>query len=253
MEFLILLLLIAVGGFFWSTSLYNQLRSRSEAVKRSQSNLVGELRKRATLANQLIEICKGYGDHEKLAHITVAGQNQAAADPGIMAAATTRALAGVSFVAERFPELKANQTYNTLMGQIQTIENDLQTKREAMNKEVERYNGFRSSFPAVLIAGKLGFPEARYFSTDEEGLEAGAAFQTDDGELLRAQFARLGKGMGDATRQLGSVAGSAINRAQSSLARPEQASDGETIAAPDNDGDPSPVSRSAMPQDPPAH
>jgi len=234
MKVVFLLLLIAGGGFFWSVRLYNQLRGRSEAVKRAQSNLVGELKKRATLANQLIEICKGYGDHEKLAHITVAGQNHGTADPNMMAAATTRALAGVSFVAERFPELKANQTYNTLMGQIQTIENDLQTKREAMNTEVERYNGFRSSFPAVLIAEKLGFPEARYFSTDEEGLESGVAFQTDDGELLRAQFARLGKGMGDATRQLGSAAGSAINMAQASLAKPGQVPHEDPVSEPED-------------------
>lgn len=55
MEFLILLLVIAVGVASWATRLYNGLRTRSEAVKRSQSNLAGELKKRATLANQLID------------------------------------------------------------------------------------------------------------------------------------------------------------------------------------------------------
>jgi LemA protein len=89
-----------------------------------------------------------------------------------------------------------------------------------LNAEVERYNGFRASFPAVLIAGQLGFPEAAYFSTDEAGLEAGAAFRTDDGELLRLQLARIGKGVGDATRQIGQAAGSAIKQAQASLAAP---------------------------------
>ncbi len=225
MEFLFLLLLVAGGGFFWVTKLYNQLRTRSEAVKRSQSNLLGELKKRATLANQLIEICQGYGDHEKLAHITIAGRNENVSDAGAMAEATTRALAGVSFVAERFPELKANQTYNTLMGQIQTIENDLQHKREAMNNEVERYNSFRSSFPAVMIAQKLGFPEASYFTTDEAGLDESAAFRTDDGELLRQQFARVGKGVGDATRQLQHRATAALNKAQAPTVPPAEATE----------------------------
>lgn len=230
MEFLFLLFLVGGGVAFWAVRLYNRLRTRSEAVKRSQSNLVGELKKRATLANQLIDIAKGYGDHEKLTHLTVASQNTTAADPAQIAAATSRALAGISFVAERFPELKANETFNTLMGQLQTIENDVQKKREALNAEVERYNGFRASFPAVLIAGQLGFPEASYFSTDEAGLEAGAAFRTDDGELLRQQFARLGKGVGDATRQIGQAAGGAIRQAQASLAQPAPA---ETDATPD--------------------
>jgi LemA protein len=240
MEFLFLLLLILGGTAFWAVRLYNRLRTRSEAVKRSQSNLVGELKKRATLANQLIDIAKGYGDHEKLTHLTVAGQNSAAADPAQIAAATSRALAGISFVAERFPELKANETFNTLMGQLQTIENDLQKKREALNADVERYNSFRASFPAVLVAGQLGFPEAAYFSTDEEGMEAGAMFRTDDGELLRQQFARLGKGVGDATRQIGVAAGGALKSAQAGLAAPADARPAdpglEPQTAPTSDG-----------------
>jgi LemA protein len=238
MEFLLLLLLIVGGVAFWAVRLYYQLRTRSEAVKRSQSNLVGELKKRATLANQLIDIAKSYGDHEKLTHLTVASRNTAAADPAQIAVATSRALAGISFVAERFPELKANANFNTLMGQLQTIENDVQKKREALNAEVEQYNGFRASFPAVLIAGQLGFPEAAYSSTDEAGLEAGAAFCTDDGELLRQQFARPGKGMGDATRQIGQVAGAAIGHAQASLAQPAEA---QEAATPDVEVTPQPV------------
>lgn len=217
----LLFLIILIGGVgFWAIKLYNRLRILSEAVKRSQSNLVGELKKRATLANQLIDVCKGYGDHEKLTHLTVANQNQDNGDAQQMAAATSRALAGISYVAERFPELKANQTYNTLMGQLQAIENDLQAKREALNAEVERYNGYRASMPAVLVAQQLGFPEAAYFSSDEEGLEAGANFRTDDGELLRAQFARIGKGVGEATKQIGNAAGSAVKQAQASLSKP---------------------------------
>lgn len=200
MELLLIPLVLAAGSAFWATRLYNSLHSRSEALKHAWSDLLGELKKRATLANQLIDITKGYGDHEKLTHLTVASQNSASADPAQIAAAISRALAGINFVAERFPELKANETFNTLMGQLQTIENDVQKKREALNAEVERYNGIRASFPAVLIAGQLGFPEAAYFSTDEAGLEAGGAFRTDDGALLRQQIARIGKGMGDATR-----------------------------------------------------
>ncbi|MBA3862986.1 MAG: LemA family protein [Erythrobacter sp.] len=220
----LLFLIILIGGIgFWAIKLYNRLRILSEAVKRSQSNLVGELKKRATLANQLIDVCRGYGDHEKLTHLTVANQNQDNGDAQQMAAATSRALAGISYVAERFPELKANQTYNTLMGQLQTIENDLQAKREALNAEVERYNGYRASMPAVLVAQQLGFPEASYFSSDEEGLEAGANFRTDDGELLRAQFARIGKGVGEATKQIGNAAGSAMKQAQASLSKPADA------------------------------
>lgn len=213
MEFLIILLLIA-GVLWWAIGLYNRLRLRSEAVKRAQSNLVGELKKRATLANQLIEVCKGYGDHEKLTHLSAARTVDAESDPSALARATSNVLAGVHLVADRFPELKANETYRKLMDQLQTIENDVQAKREALNAEVEVYNSFRASFPAVLIAGNLGFPEAPYFSADEAGLQEGALFRTDDGAILRDQFARIGKGVGNATRQLGDRAADAIQSAR---------------------------------------
>ncbi|MFQ3665442.1 MAG: LemA family protein, partial [Sphingomonadaceae bacterium] len=60
-------------------------------------------------------------------------------------------------------------------GQLRTIEDDVEKKRDALNADVERYNGLRASFPAVLLAGRLGFPMAACFAIDEAGLNAGVA------------------------------------------------------------------------------
>jgi LemA protein len=227
--FLLFLLVLAVGAAaFLTVRLYNRLRVLSEGVKRAQSNLVGELRKRASLVNQLIDVCKGYGDHEKLTHLTVSAAVQADADPANIARASNNVLAGVNVIADRFPELKANETYRTLMLQLETIENALQVKREALNATVEGYNRVRAAFPAVLIAAQIGFPEAPYFSTDEAGLDTDAMFKTDDGEILRAQFARVGKGVGEATRQIAAKAGDALKAGQAQLNAPAEA--GEAIS-----------------------
>ena len=211
---LIVLLIVAAIAIYLSIRLYNGLRQYAEAVKRAQSNLVGELRKRATLVNQLIDVCKGYGDHEKLTHLTVYGapQNEPDAAAGL-ARATNNVISGVNLIADRFPELKANETYKQLMGQLYAIEESLQEKREKLNVEVEAYNKYRGQFPAVLIAAQLGFPEAAYFSTDEAGLDQSAHFTTDDGQILRAQFAKIGQSVGAATKQIGSRASEAIQAA----------------------------------------
>lgn len=219
---LFLLLLIIVGAAFFMIRSYNRLRGLSEAVKREQSNLVGELRKRATLVNQLIDVCKGYGDHEKLTHVTVATSDAAQQNPGELAAATSTVLASVGMMANRFPDLKANETYNILMRQLKEIEDSLQAKRESMNREVEHYNRFRSGFPTVLIAQQMGFPEAAYFSTDEAGLDQAQQFRTDDGEMLKAQFAKLGQGVGDAAKQIGQRAGQAVQQARDAAAAQRQ-------------------------------
>jgi len=218
--FFVFVLIVAAALLVPIVKIYNGLRRYAEAVKRAQSNLVGELRKRATLVNQLIDVCKGYGDHEKLTHLTVSAPAQSDADPAGLARATSQAMTGLNLVVDRFPELKANETYKMLMGQLHAIEDALQAKREALNHEVEAYNQYRGRFPAVLIAGQLGFPEAAYFSTDEAGLDASAQFRTDDGEILRAQFARLGQSVGGAAKQIGSRAGEAIQAARTPAAAP---------------------------------
>jgi LemA protein len=216
--FLFFLLVVAAVLLIPIVKVYNSLRQYAEAVKRAQSNLVGELRKRATLVNQLIDVCKGYGDHEKLTHLTVSQPGQADPDAAGLARATNQAMSGLNVMVDRFPELKANETYKMLMGQLHAIEDALQHKREALNHEVEAYNQYRGKFPAVLVAGQLGFPEASYFSTDEAGLDASAQFRTDDGEILRAQFAKIGQSAAGAARQIGSRAGEAIQNARTANA-----------------------------------
>jgi LemA protein len=58
-----LILLLLIGCLlFYAVRTHNSLRSRSEKVKRAYSDLLGEMRKHATLANQLIDICKDYGN-----------------------------------------------------------------------------------------------------------------------------------------------------------------------------------------------
>lgn len=220
--FFLFVLVVGAALLVPVVNIYNGLRRYAEAVKRAQSNLVGELRKRATLVNQLIDVCRGYGDHEKLTHLTVGAPAQSDADPAGLARATSQAMTGLNLVVDRFPELKANETYKMLMGQLHAIEDALQAKREALNHEVEAYNQYRGRFPAVLIAAQLGFPEAAYFSTDEAGLDASAQFRTDDGEILRAQFARLGQSVGGAAKQIGTRAGEAIQSARASAATPAE-------------------------------
>jgi len=196
--FLIVVLAILVFGI----KSYNALRRGSERVKRANSDMQGELRKRATLVNQLIEVCKGFGDHEKLTHITVANQTSSLAESAVMARSTNTVIERVAAFAANFPDLKADQTYVKLMGQIQGIEDVLQDKREAYNRCVEDYNTHRASFPTVFFSQQLGFPEAPYFKTDEAGLDETAEFKTDDGALLRAQMTRLGDAAGQAGRKL---------------------------------------------------
>lgn len=198
--FLLVLMLVGTAAFAIKT--YNDLRRTSERVKRARSDLMGMLRKRITLVNQLIDVCKGYGEHEKLTHLTVAENMTSLTDGLTMAVQTHSALNRVAAIAASFPDLKASTTYEKLMDQLQAVESELQTKREIYNQTVERYNTARASFPTVFVAEALGFPAAPYFETDEEGLETPLSFQTDDGALLKQTVRRLGDTAALRTRDL---------------------------------------------------
>lgn len=232
MSFLVFVLIFCgLVGFLIKS--YNVLRLGSEQVKRAHSDLLGMLRKRATLVNQLIDICRGYGDHEKLTHITVAESASSLAESASMSRQVDAVMDRVTAITTRFPELKANGTYEKLMDQIHHIENDIQDKREAYNRCVEGYNTQRATFPNVLFSESIGFPPAPYFSTDESGLENTAIFSTDDGTMLRDTMRRLGDKATSHGKALAQQAQQHVSNARSKLsaAAQDQASAVETHTA----------------------
>ena len=94
-------------------------------------------------------------------------------------------------LANRFPDLKANTTYQQLMIQLEEIENSILKRREDYNQAVQIYNSTRGSIPHLFYASALGFIEASYFEVDENGLDQLMSFKTDDGKILRDTMGRM--------------------------------------------------------------
>lgn len=191
----IIVLLALVGLAVFAIKTYNKLRVSSEEVKRRRADITATVKKRADIAQRLSDIASRYGEHEKLSHFTL---GELANDTG-----SARAADGVGHVvgeirtlATRYPDLKANQAYQQLMDQLDTIENQILTARSHYNEAVKYYNTERSEFPQVLIASRIGFPEAPYFEVNEHGMDRLASFATDDGTLLREGMGRIADRLG---------------------------------------------------------
>lgn len=89
-------------------------------------------------------------------------------------------------MAQNFPQLKADATYQKLMGQLEALENDILARRENYNNRVKRFNSYRNSFPAVLVAQKLSFDTVEYFDSDDEKFDAQVqSFARDDSAVLQ--------------------------------------------------------------------
>jgi LemA protein len=166
----VLLLLYAVG-------LYNRLVRLRALVREAFSGITVQLRRRADLIPNLVQTVQGYATHEREVLEAVTAQRAAATGGGSVAATAdadaqmTGLLGRLMVVAEAYPDLKANQNFLDLQGQLSSIEGELQGARRYYNATVRDLNSSIQSFPAVLIARPMGFEDQPSYADADESIQ----------------------------------------------------------------------------------
>ena len=192
--FFLLLLLVIVAVI--SIRCYNRLKVLAEAVRSRRSNVLAVTRKRADLASRLVDIANGYGSHEKLAQLQISEDMTSIAALKTANARADRAIHQVAALAMAFPDLKANQTFQQLMSQLEKIETEILQRREAYNHAVEQYNAYRVRLPQAPLASICNFEEAPYFETSSSDLDILAEFKTGDTKAVEAVLRRASERAG---------------------------------------------------------
>ena len=167
---LIGVVLVAVLGFIWYS--YNKLVSLSQLKKEAWSGIDVQLKRRADLIPNLVEVVKSYKDFEQetLSEVTkLRAQCAEATD------LKTRAnleqgigsqLRQILATAEAYPELKASTQFANLHEQLVAVEDDLQYARRYFNGTVRDLNTSVEMFPANLFANSFGFKADNYFELE---------------------------------------------------------------------------------------
>ncbi|NOS95543.1 MAG: hypothetical protein HOP26_03870 [Methylotenera sp.] len=194
LTFLLFIALVVVAIAFWG---YNTLRSLSENIREGWSNIGVVAKKQVSLINQLQDVVKGYQESEKLVMLKVSSDVSSANQLAQFHQQSSMLLSAVGSMAQKFPELKANEQYQRIIDSIQTCEAQLESARQKYNAAVKAYNVKRSSIPHVLYASTLGFKNAPYLEFDGETplLEVGTmkTFVTDDdGERINILLGQAG-------------------------------------------------------------
>ena len=70
-------------------------------------------------------------------------------------------------MAERYPELKANEMYNKTMESVNTYENQVRMSRMVYNDTVTKYNQLIRQIPDSFIASLFHFTAKDYLKEDE--------------------------------------------------------------------------------------
>lgn len=189
--FLIVLILIIIGvGFIKS---YNRLQALAQRVKSSNSDIKNAIFRKVELTNKLMDIAKGYANHEKLVFIKTSEDFSTAYKD------SNKSLAHLKSLSVHFPELKANENYLDLSQKITMNEDLIMKRRDAYNTAAELYNAERLKFPFVLFSSSLGFREAPYLDLDSN--QKIDDFNTDDGEVLKDIFRNAANTTTDFTKK----------------------------------------------------
>ena len=158
----------------WYLATFNLLVQSRNAVDQAWSNIEVELKRRFDLIQNLVETTKGYAKHEAETFRDVTAlrsQPRKFADAASANAAQhqmAHTLAQVMVVAENYPQLRADQNFLRLQGELTTTENRIAERRHAYNQNVNLYQNRCQFFPANLVAGLHRFPERTFFDAPDE-------------------------------------------------------------------------------------
>nr|WP_208406909.1 LemA family protein [Amycolatopsis granulosa] len=167
----VLVLAIATIG------IYNGLVKRRNAYRNAFAQIDVQLTRRHDLIPNLVEIARGYLQHERQTLEAVvaarggAVRARAAArgnpgEPGAMRRLAgaeqtlTRSLGRMFALAESYPDLKGDRTMMQLSEELTSTENRVAFARQGYNDSVMAYNTKREVFPGNLIASVSGFAPA---------------------------------------------------------------------------------------------
>jgi LemA protein len=160
---------------------YNRLVKLQQSVDQSWAQVQNVYQRRADLIPNLVNTVSGAANFEKstLTAVTNArasvgrvqlDPNKAPTDAAQLEeyqaaqGQLSNALSRLLVVVERYPELKANQSFLGLQAQLEGTENRISVERGNFNTAVQSYNTTVRSFPTNLIAGMFGFAQRPFFA-----------------------------------------------------------------------------------------
>lgn len=173
----IVLIAVLVLLAVWGVSIYNRLVRLRMLVNEGFSGITVQLRRRADLVPNLVSTVEGYATHEKsvLSEVTAHRADATSASGVAATAAADNAFTGMLgrliAVAEAYPDLKADDNFRQLQGELSEIEEQLQGARRYYNATVRDLNMRVQSFPDVLFAGALGFKEAEFYADADASIQ----------------------------------------------------------------------------------
>ena len=170
MIWIVILIVIVLGIIF----LYNYLVRLNIRCQNAWSQIDNQLKRRADLIPNLVEVTKGYAKHESevLTNIAKIRSESTMSQMALQSEKVSNSLNNLLAVAEGYPDLKANEVFKNLQIELTGTEDKLAFARQFYNDTVQHYNSAIMMFPSNIIASLFKFNQADFFEADESAAEA---------------------------------------------------------------------------------
>jgi LemA protein len=172
---------VAIGGILLLCVLYfvsvgNSLVALDESVNTAWAQVENTYQRRADLIPNFVSAVKGYAKHESSVFQAVTearsrvGQVQVN-NPGDLKnfeAAQNQLSSSLSrllVVAERYPNLKASESFVNLQNTLEGTENRIAVERMRFNEAAQKLNTKIRQFPTSIIAGMKDLKAREYFQS----------------------------------------------------------------------------------------
>jgi hypothetical protein len=146
---------LGFGGAVWVWMVFNSLVDLRNRVRQAWSQVDVQLKRRHDLIPNLVEVVRGYRDHEAGLQTELAElRRQLAATPPGRPGPDYRAVNQTVFaIAERYPDLKANEVFAGLQKNLVDTEQRIALARGYFNEIATHYNTRLEIVPERFVAG----------------------------------------------------------------------------------------------------
>jgi hypothetical protein len=153
----------------WAITAYNSLVNLRQRVRQAWSLVEVQLKRRNDLIPNLVEAVRGFQDHEKNAQVELAAMRTQllATPPGKPGPDPRAVLPAVRTLAERYPELKAQESFLALQQELADTEQRIALARAYFNDIATFHNTRLEIVPDRWVARVAGLKPRSLMTADD--------------------------------------------------------------------------------------
>lgn len=169
MEFLIGIIVIVVILLIWYVATYNSIKVLGLKVQEALSGIDVALTKRFDTLTKMLDVVKGYQQHEKeiLLNVVKLRSGMSMTERNEATKQMDEVVKQIKLTAEAYPELKSSNNFIELQKSVEEVEEHLQAARRLYNSNVTAYNAKIITFPNSIVAGAMAATQKEFYEAED--------------------------------------------------------------------------------------